>query len=247
MSNVFIQLVHCPWLLPYLIVSVISVLSFPWYYLYINYIIDFYLLNFWIRDSIREYTSTYMSLIITYSIAFYALIFSESLFFITFFWSSFHTSCSLVSSLESLYLSDPSELSFSNTVLLSNSGLSLGYVLIVRDTHILHHSHSLLSFLLAYAFISIQVNEFRNVTIYMNESIFSCVFFSLTGLHLLHVVVGIFLIGLFFSCSCYSRSVLIFTFYSLRVTPHHLYTSLHSLYWHFVEVLWLFIYYILYN
>jgi len=154
MSNIFIQLVHCPWLLPYLIVSVISLLGLPWYYphylfqpyfpriisilhyhkgsllwmgfyFYINYIIDFYSIILWFRDSIREYTSTYKSLIIMLSIAFYVLILSESMFFITFFWSSFHASCSSVWSLEGLYLSDPSELAFINTVLLSNSGLSL--------------------------------------------------------------------------------------------------------------------------
>jgi len=96
MSNIFIQLVHCPWLLPYLIISVISILSFPWYYLYINYIIDFYLHNFWIRDSIREYISTYDILIRIFFVVFCVLIFSESLFFITFFWSSFYTSWSSV-------------------------------------------------------------------------------------------------------------------------------------------------------
>jgi hypothetical protein len=99
MANTFVLVVHCPWLLSYLLVSVISLIGLPWYYLYfycyylyINYIIDFYLLNFWIRDSIREYTSTYEILIGMMSVAFYVLIFSESLFFITFFWSSFHTS-----------------------------------------------------------------------------------------------------------------------------------------------------------
>lgn len=247
MSNTFIQLVHCPWLLPYLIVSVISVLSFPWYYLYINYIIDFYLLNFWIRDSIREYTSTYEILIGMFFVVFCVLILSESLFFITFFWSSFHTSCSSVWSQEGLYLADPNELTFTNTVLLSNSGLSLGCAYLIRETHILRHSLCLLSFLLAFTFISLQIKEFRNITLYMNESIYSCVFFFLTGLHLFHVVVGILLIGLILWTSCYSRSVLNFILFQLRVTPHHLFYTLQLVYWHFVELLWLFIYYVLYS
>lgn len=34
MSNTFIQLVHCPWLLTYLVVFVISILVLPLYYPY---------------------------------------------------------------------------------------------------------------------------------------------------------------------------------------------------------------------
>lgn len=258
MSNTFIQLVHCPWLLTYLVVFVISLLILPWYYphyiphwycyyFYIIYVLNFLSINLWITDSIREYTSTYMSLIIVLSVAFYVLVLSESMFFMTFFWSSFHTSCSSVWSLESLYLSDPSELAFSNTVLLSNSGLSLGCALVIRGIHILRHSFSLLSFLLAFTFISVQVKESRNLNLYINESSYSCVFFCLTSLHLFHVVVGILLIGLILWTSCYSRSVLNFVLFQLRVTSHHLFYTLQLLYWHFLELLWLFIYYVLYN
>ena len=247
MSNTFIQLVHCSWLFPYLIVSVISILSIPWYYLYINYIINFYLLNFWIRDNIREYTSTYDILIEIFFVVFCILVVSESLFFITFFWSSFHTSCSLIWIIEGLYLSDPNELTFTNTVLLSNSGLSLGCTYLIRVTHILHHLLCLLSFLLAFTFISLQIKEFRNITLYMNESIYSCVFFFLTSLHLFHVIVGILLIGLIICTSCYSRSVLNFILFQLRVIPYHLFYTLQLVYWHLVELLWLFIYYVLYS
>ena len=252
MSNIFISIIHCPWLLSYLIISIIGFLGLPWYYpyfycyyLYINYIINFYSLNYWIRDSIREYTSIYISFIIMMSVAFYVLIFSESLFFITFFWSSFHILCSSIWSLEGIYLSDPSELAFTNIILLSNSSLSLGNTLIIRETHILRTS-TYQSFLLGLTFISMQIKEFCNITLYMNESIYSCVFFSLTGLHLFHVVVGILLIGLILLTSYYSRSIINFILLQLRVSPHHLYYILQLVYWHFIELLWLFIYYILY-
>jgi cytochrome c oxidase subunit 3 len=205
------------------------------------------LLFMWFRDSIREYTSTYEILIGMFFMAYCVLVLSESLFFITFFWSSFHASCSSVWSQVGLYLSDPSELTSTNTVLLSNSGLSLGCAYLIRETHILRYSLYLLSFLLAFTFISLQVKEFRNITLYMNESIYSCVFFFHTSLHLFHVVVGILLIGLILWTSCYSRSVLNFVLFQLRVTPHHLFYTLQLIYWHFVEILWLFIYYVLYN
>jgi heme/copper-type cytochrome/quinol oxidase subunit 3 len=249
MSNPFIQLILCPWLLPYLIVSVISInnmfntsLLIVW-----MYVIGGYSFNFWIRDSIREYTSTYEILIGMFFMLFCSLVLSESLFFITFFWSSFHATCSLVWSSEGLYLPDPSELTFTNTVLLSNSGLSLGCAYLFRCLFILCHSLCLWSFLLAFTFISLQVKEFHNITLYMNESIYSCVFFFLTGLHLFHVLVGILLIGLMLWTSCYSRFIVNFILYQLRVTPHHMNYTLQLVYWHFVECLWLFIYYVLYN
>ena len=61
---------------------------------------------------------------------------------------------------------------------------------------------SLISFILAWTFISLQIKEFRNMGFSINDSVYSSVFFFLTGLHFFHVVVGIILISiLFWSCS----------------------------------------------
>merc|ERR1712137_227155 len=61
---------------------------------------------------------------------------------------------------------------------------------------------SLFSFILAWTFISLQIKEFRIMGLSINDSVYSCVFFFLTGLHFFHLVVGLFLLSLlFWSCS----------------------------------------------
>ena len=85
----------------------------------------------------------------------------------------------------------------------SNTAISLGCAFIIKEIYsssiILF---SLISFILAWTFISLQIKEFRNMGFSINDSIYSSIFFFLTGLHFFHVVVGIILISiLFWSCS----------------------------------------------
>ena len=66
---------------------------------------------------------------------------------------------------------------------------------------------SLFSFILAWTFISLQIKEFRIMGLSINDSVYSCVFFFLTGLHFFHLIVGLLLLSLlFWSCSLSSDS-----------------------------------------
>merc|ERR1711963_654088 len=61
---------------------------------------------------------------------------------------------------------------------------------------------SLFSFILAWTFISLQIKEFRIMSLSINVSVYSCLFFFLTGLHFFHLSFGLFLSCLlFWSCS----------------------------------------------
>jgi cytochrome c oxidase subunit III len=62
----------------------------------------------------------------------------------------------------------------------------------------------------------------------LGSSLFGQTFFSITGLHLLHVVCGVFAIGVI--ARGYSRD---------RLTPGHVETT--GLYWHFVDLVWMFV------
>merc|ERR1712193_346663 len=76
--------------------------------------------------------------------------------------------------------------------------------------------------------------------LFINDSVYSSVFSFLTGLHFFHLVVGLFLLSLFFwSCSFQSRIVY---FFLLRISEVHLFYNLQIFYWHFLEILWLFIF-----
>merc|ERR1711953_1454378 len=87
---------------------------------------------------------------------------------------------------------------------------------------------SLFSFILAWTFISLQIKEFRIMGLSINDSVYSCAFFFLTGLHFFHLVVGLFLLSLFFwGCSFHSKRLIVF---SLRVSEIHLFYNLQNFY-----------------
>merc|ERR1712186_255797 len=92
---------------------------------------------------------------------------------------------------------------FANTLLLSNAAVSLGGAFIsleISSSFLIFFS--VFSFILAWTFISLQIIEFRIMGLSINDSVYSSVFFSLTGLHFFHLLVGLFLLSLFFwGCS----------------------------------------------
>merc|ERR1712039_1044181 len=149
-------------------------------------------------------------------LVFFLFLASEALLFISFFWASFHSLSSPTLGIypgEGFYLPDPCELTFSNTLLLSNAAVS---------------------------FISLQVKEFRIMGLSINDSVYSSLFFFLTGLHFFHLLVGLFLCSLFFwGCSFPFK---INYFMGLRVSEVHLFYNLQLFYWHFLDILWLFIF-----
>merc|ERR1712125_60454 len=133
---------------------------------------------------------------------FFLFLASEGLLFISFFWASLHSlsSPSLgVWPAEGFYVPDPCELTFANTLLLSNAAVSLGGAFIsleISSSFLV--LFSLFSFILAWTFISLQIKEFRIMGLSISDSVYSCVFFFLKGLHFFHLVVGLFLLSLFF-------------------------------------------------
>lgn len=286
MSNIFISVVLCPYVMSYLLHQ-ITFSSLPWYYPYCStlctlpflwlsicsillllsigtlLILIYWSLLYhghsevsnilWILGyyNIREYISTYLSNINELSVLIFDIIISEDLFFITFFWLSFHYLLSYGLSMEDIYMSDANVITFINTFLLSNSGLSYGYSLVNISIFILHLLISISICLITSLFTWLQIIEFSNITLYMNEFIYISTFYFLIGFHLFHVVVGIIVILLvliLYYLPCSSRSILNFILFpQLIVTPHLLFYTLQLVYWHFVDILWLIIYYKLYN
>jgi len=176
-------------------------------------------LNYWFRDLIREYYKKYEGLIINLFIVFLIFVFSEAMLFVSFFWASFHSSCSpsLGNYYEGFYVPDPCELTYANTLLLSNAAISLGCGFIIKE---IYSSSiillSLISFILAWTFISLQIKEFHNLGFYINDSVYSSVFFFLTGLHFFHVVLGIILISILL-WSCLYNYYFIFLYSHLKI------------------------------
>merc|ERR1711920_652171 len=220
-----------------------SLLVFP--FLFFGLVLSF---HFWFRDLLREFAKKYEILLMVLFLVFFLFLASEALLFISFFWASFHSLSSLtlgICPVEGFYLPDSCELTFSNTLLLSNAAVSLGgaFVSLEISSQFLIF-FSLISFILAWTFISLQIKEFRIMGLSINDSVYSSLFFFLTGLHFFHLLVGLFLCCLFFwGCSFPFK---IKYFLSLRVSEIHLFYNLQLFYWHFLEFLWLFIFQVFY-
>merc|ERR1712134_83345 len=106
---------------------------------------------------------------------------------------------------EGFYVPDPCELTFANTLLLSNAAVSLGGAFVSLEISAAFLIFfSLFSFILALTFISLQIREFRIMGLNINDTVYSSVFFFLTGLHFFHLVIGLFLLSLFFWACTFS-------------------------------------------
>merc|ERR1712085_5675 len=174
-----------------------SLLVFP--FLFFGLVLSF---HFWFRDLLREFAKKYEILLMVLFLLFFLFLASEALLFISFFWASFHSLSSLtlgICPVEGFYLPDPSELTFANTLLLSNAAVSLGGAFVSLEISLQFLIFfSLFSFILAWTFVSLQIKEFRVMGLSINDSVSSCLFFFLTGLHFFHLLVGLFLCCLFF-------------------------------------------------
>merc|ERR1711918_113867 len=117
-------------------------------------------LHFWFRDLLRELNKKYEILLMVLFLVFFLFLASEALLFISFFWASLHSLSSPTLGIlpgEGFYLPDPRELTFANTLLLSNAAVSLGG-----------------------AFVSLEIKEFRIMGLSINDSVYSSLFFFLT-------------------------------------------------------------------
>merc|ERR1712222_244866 len=195
-------------------------------------------------------TKKYEVLLLVLFLAFLLFLTSEALLFVSFFWASFHSLSSPTYGIcpgEGFHLPDPCELTFANTLLLSNAAVSLGGAFVsleISSQAIIFFS--LFSFILAWTFISLQIKEFRIMGLSINDSLYSCLFFFLTGLHFFHLLLGLLLLSLFFwSCSFPSKRNCCVQ--GLRSSEVHLFYNLLLLYWHFLEFLWLFIFQVFYS
>merc|ERR1712084_98851 len=117
MGGPFCLLVNSPWVL---------VFALCLFFLSLYLICSF---HFWFRDLLREFTKKYEILLLVCFLVFFIFLASEALLFISFFWASFSSLSSPTYGIcpgEGFYLPDPCELTFANTLLLSNAAVSLG-------------------------------------------------------------------------------------------------------------------------
>ena len=125
-----------------------------------------------------------------------------------------------------------------NTILLLTSGAALtwSHAALVGGYRLETITGLLITIILAIVFTSCQVYEYINAPFDISDGIYGSTFYMLTGLHGMHVIVGtIFLIVAVY-----------------RAIGHHYTTNRHigyetaAWYWHFVDVVWIFLFLVVY-
>lgn len=200
-------------------------------------------MSLWFRDVISE--ATYLgnhTLAVQRGLNMGVALFiiSEALFFLAIFWAFFHSALSPTVELgakwpplgiESI---NPFELPLLNTVLLLSSGVTVTYS---------HHSlinknrsgalYGLVyTIILAVIFTALQGVEYTVSSFTISDGTYASCFYFGTGFHGLHVMIGTaFLAVAFWRLLAYHLT-----------ENHHLGFESGILYWHFVDVVWLFLY-----
>ena len=180
------------------------------------------------------------------------VIFSEALLFLGYFWGAYHFFLSVSIEREGILAPSTRLLLLAITFLLSSASVVTGYAHTLREKGLcnLYASTIFCAFMIAEAFTSLQTSEYLGLSVSINDSVYGSLLFSLTGLHFFHVVIGVVLLFISFSHISYiyleNSQWALSSFGNVSIVVAQLeYFSL--LYWHFVELLWLFIQFTFYT
>jgi len=169
-------------------------------------------------------------------------IISEVIFFLSFFWIFTHISLRVETELGIIWPPknskpfNPLEIPLLNTIILLLSGITItkAHIIIIKKTNI--KPYIIITLTLGIYFTIIQIIEYKMSPYTFQDSSFGSSFYISTGFHGLHVIVG---------------SIIIITS-TIRTKKNH-FNKIHHFgfeatawYWHFVDVVWIILYTIIY-
>jgi len=201
----------------------------------------------WWRDVVREGTfEGQHTKPVEYGLRMGMVLFivSEVMFFFAFFWAFFHSS--MAPSIEiggvwpplGIETFSPWEVPLLNTLILLTSGATVTVchnALIVGEKAIATQS-LIVTIVLATVFTGFQAYEYCHATFTISDSVYGSTFFMATGFHGFHVFIG----------TCF-LSVCLYRLYLNHFTrQHHFGFEAAAWYWHFVDVVWLFLFVVVY-
>nr|YP_010925403.1 cytochrome c oxidase subunit III [Figulus punctatus]WKD83636.1 cytochrome c oxidase subunit III [Figulus punctatus] len=220
-----------------------------WFHLFNNnlLLISFVILSLimfqWWRDITRE--GTYQGLHtfpVTMGLRWGMILFitSEILFFISFFWGFFHSSLSPSIELgmnwppKGITPFNPIQIPLLNTLILLSSGLTVTWAhhSLIENNFNQATQSLMLTVILGIYFTLLQAYEYVEAPFTIADGVYGSSFFMATGFHGIHVI-----IGTTFLLTCLIRHM------NNHFSPiHHFGFEAAAWYWHFVDVVWLFLY-----
>uniref|UniRef100_U5ELW2 Cytochrome c oxidase subunit 3 n=1 Tax=Corethrella appendiculata TaxID=1370023 RepID=U5ELW2_9DIPT len=167
-------------------------------------------------------------------------IISEIFFFFSFFWAFFHSSLSPTIELGSIWpphgilIFNPFQIPLLNTAILLASGVTVTWAhhSLMEGNHSQGVQGLFFTILLGIYFTTLQGYEYAEAQFTMADATYGSTFFMATGFHGLHV-----LIGTSFLLICLIRHI-----NNHFSANHHFGFEAAAWYWHFVDVVWLFLY-----
>lgn len=201
----------------------------------------------WWRDIIREGTFEGQHTVKVQSglrLGMLLFIVSELMFFFAFFWAFFHSSINPSYTIGGVWppvylqILNPWKIPLLNTILLLTSGATVTWA---------HHSivwgskqnalkALVYTIFLAVVFTALQGLEYATSTFTISDSVYGSTFYMATGFHGFHVVVG----------TCFLLACLIRLYQNHFTCEHHFGFEAAAWYWHFVDVVWLFLFVTIY-
>ncbi|MFZ1813329.1 MAG: cytochrome c oxidase subunit 3 [Rhizobiaceae bacterium] len=224
-------------------------LTTPWLF-FIGLLIVLYTMVSWWTDTVKEAHAGHHTRVVSMHLRYGMILFiaSEVMFFVAWFWAFFDASLypgelEQVARTEftgghwppqGIEVLDPWHLPLFNTIILLLSGTTVTWA----HHSLLHNERGMLKLMLAITvalgilFSAVQAYEYAHAPFAFKESIYGATFFMATGFHGFHVLVGtIFLIV------CLVRAMV------GHFTPEkHFGFEAAAWYWHFVDVVWLFLF-----
>nr|AGC94480.1 cytochrome c oxidase subunit 3 [Scolopocryptops sp. 1 YG-2013] len=197
----------------------------------------------WWRDIVRESTfQGYHTNKVTLGMRWGMILFilSEILFFVSFFWAFFHSSLSpspeigLMWPPTNIIPFNPFQIPLLNTAILLSSGVTVTWAhhSLIEANYSQSKQALAITILLGIYFSLLQAFEYYEAPFTIADSSYGSTFFMATGFHGLHV-----LIGTTFLLMCFLRHL-----NNQFSTNHHFGFEAAAWYWHFVDVVWLFLF-----
>nr|YP_009536312.1 cytochrome c oxidase subunit III [Rhipicentor nuttalli]AYN50577.1 cytochrome c oxidase subunit III [Rhipicentor nuttalli] len=171
-------------------------------------------------------------------------ILSEVFFFISFFWAFFHSSLSPnieIGSMwppKNIYPFNPYEIPLLNSMILISSGVTVtwSHHSIMNKNYLSSLNSLLITIFLGILFTMFQGFEYFQAQFCISDGIFGSTFFMMTGFHGFHVLIG----SIFLTVSYFRIKN------QLISSDHFFGFEASAWYWHFVDVVWLFLFTFMY-
>lgn len=226
-----------------LVVSFVSWIHIKvWWWVPVSGLILMFVIFLWWRDITREGLLGCHTLKVRHGLEVGIVLFilSEVMFFFSFFWAFFHRRLAPTPEIGCVWPPvgivplNPWGVPLLNTVVLLSSGVTVTWAhhALLRQNKVEVLQALAFTVGLGVYFTYLQLGEYASTSFGINDSVYGSVFFISTGFHGLHVI-----IGTRFLLICRIRAI-----YDHFSKDHHFGFEAAVWYWHFVDVVWIFLF-----